>query len=246
MECVRYHASVAQKGFRYVITGTGRCGTTLLAHIFLNAGFDLGEVSLRKIGKGNRPVGGGLELDEFMFANNQILEELTDGKTVEAITEHPYFQALQDSQWPAVLKDPRFRSTLSVWYAMGFVPEHLFICMRHPQEIAHSYAAHRKTNANIELGHPTTADVYAVITFCLERDIPFSFVLYPRIGEDKEYAEQIFSPFIENPWPIVEKTWKASLKHHVAEEQPVYWNRNSVARLKNKRKKNPQSLSFLN
>ena len=60
----------------YVITGLGRSGTTFLAHVFLNAGYDLGNVKSQDIGK-NAPAGGGLEYAPFAGTNIQLQSEVS-------------------------------------------------------------------------------------------------------------------------------------------------------------------------
>ncbi len=221
----------------YVITGLGRSGTTFLAHVFKNAGYDLGDVNTEEIGV-NGPTGGGMEHEEFTRVNMRLQSCIrslwTSENTKESkppsieemlIIGRPMF----NQKWPFVLKDPRFCDTSWIWHAAGYRPKHLFLCMRNPYERIASVQEMTKLKTVEEQHHIALIQktyyqyfsVYSTQLLCLENDIPLTLVHYPRIGKDKEYAEKILSPFIKNPWSIVSGVWKSTM-HHQQSDMKLY------------------------
>lgn len=215
-------------GLNYVITGLGRSGTTFLAHLFKNSGYDLGEVHPEDIGN-DCPVGGGLEYQPFAEINMRLQRFLMRGGEDEGdmgesgpIYAAKRFAHKLNRQWPSVLKDPRFLDTHMIWHHAGFRPKHIFLCIRESKErdasLANLYAHASDTEKRyITMTHNSYYayfSVFNIMLYCQQYDIPHSVVLYPRIGQDKEYAERILGPFIEHPWETIQKIWDSNLVHY--------------------------------
>ncbi len=213
---------------QYVITGPGRSGTTFLANVFLKAGYDLGPVKSSDIGK-NKPEGGGLEHPLFARANMRMQSELSSLWSFSEPVDSPDLRKIariaskhMQQDWPFVLKDPRFSETIRVWHAAGFVPKHLFLCFRDPMERSASIRkmterageGEKKYIAAVQASNYQYRCVYETILFCMNHDIPYTLIAYPRIGQDLLYAEKTLAPFIKNVAETIREVWSGSLYHH--------------------------------
>jgi hypothetical protein len=195
---------------KYVITGPGRSGTTFLTQVFLEAGEDLGAVSPAENGEGPRPEGGGLEHPLFVRINERMLDALKRGQPPEEIMRD--LASLMQYPWPAVVKDPRYLATARVWFLAGHAPQHIFLCLREIDAMRHSMQrAWGESQKSLSEGFPRS--LYLLLTSCLKQDIPFTCVLYPRIGQDRAYAERVLWPFIQDPWSAVSRVWNDALCH---------------------------------
>ena len=196
----------------YVISGAGRSGTTFLAHCFLEAGFDLGGGTPASIGDKYRPAGGGLEHCLFTMINDQVHHLIQEGKSFKSIAEE--LSEMMNFSWPQVVKDPRFTATIEAWGEAGFLPKHLFFCIRDPEQTIKSME-----NAFTWFKEGQRYDFfwqYNLLSYCLKKDIPITFVLFPRIGRDREYANRILGQFIkkEEPWNVVQRVWDEKMVHY--------------------------------
>ena len=189
-----------------VITGTGRSGTTFLTHTFAKAGYDVGDVPLHLIGHGKRASGGGLEWTRFSQLNQKIFHKLGKG-------EHPMDIANEirpeiPEHFPQVIKHPLYIFTFHVWELAGYIPEHIFLCMRNPDATKLSFRKAFTDKVYIER-HLCAA--YALQAHSLQRGTPITPVVYPRIGQDAEYANTTLHPFIKNASDIIQTIWDTSL-----------------------------------
>lgn len=214
----------------YVITGLGRSGTTLLAHLFLRVGYDLGGVRSEAIGQ-NAPIGGGLEYWPFVQVNLMLqgkLHSIRSAPTPPAEKNELEAALLKESipymnqMWPSVVKDPRFCETAELWFRAGHFPKHVFLCMRHP--IARD-ASIETMLPNVSLGervyiervrqnHAQYLSFYELLLLCVEFDIPYTIIHYPRIGQDRLYLERTLSRFISDPWYQMREVWEEAMHHH--------------------------------
>lgn len=197
-----------------VITGTGRSGTTFLAHVFAKAGYDMGNVPVNLIGEGNRPSGGGLEWTPFRLINRQIFERLQNNEDPVDIANS--IRSDIPLSFPRVIKHPLYIFTFHVWELAGYVPEQIFLCMRNPDATQMSFqkAFHGKGFIDRHL-----CAGYRLQAHALQTNIPFTPVVYPRIGQDAHYADTTLSPFIKNASEIVHDTWDTSL--YSSPEKPI-------------------------
>lgn len=217
-----------ESDFGYIITGLGRSGTTFLAHVFLQAGYNTGGFDSHSIGK-DAPVGGGLEYPPFAKANMrlQYFALFVDPNNTSRNTAPAVFPLLMHQQWPDVMKDPRYLDTFMAWHNEGYIPKHIFLCVREPQQRDNSLQELYEKSGNgqktyINITNKTYYCYYSVfnmLLYCQKYDIPHTIVLYPRIGQDREYAEKVLGPFIQDPWKVVQRTWDTKLLHHSDSEE---------------------------
>ncbi len=195
-----------------LITGTGRSGTTFLTQLFLNTGYDVGDLSIESIGAEESPVGGGLEYKDFSVLNTAIRREMNKGVPVEEIAVRLREQL--HICWPSVLKDPQYCFTWPVWEAAGLRPKHVVFCVRTAEEIEASVHQTLWTRDDPTFASSVFVAAHNTFAYCLLHNIPCTHVLYPRIGTDRAYAEQILSGLIVDPWPIIASVWDPSMCHH--------------------------------
>lgn len=193
---------------KHLITGTGRSGTTFFTHVLYNAGLDCGDVHPQNISAEGDPVGGGMELGHFARLNAQLMRDINQLQLEEVVEKHK--EALHEI-WPMYVKDPRFTMTWPVWNKAGIKPMHVFICIRDPD--ATDISIKKTTQWNMNNPFRLYRELYGLLTYILENDISHTFVQYPRLAHDKEYAEELLEPYITNPWDVVRKTWDDNLHH---------------------------------
>ncbi|PIR53893.1 hypothetical protein COU75_03510 [Candidatus Peregrinibacteria bacterium CG10_big_fil_rev_8_21_14_0_10_42_8] len=201
-----------QSNIQHLITGTGRSGTTFLAHVLYNAGLDFGDSSPVSIGAVGDPIGGGMELATFAHLNTKLMYDMNHFPLKEVIESNS--ESMQE-QWPQYMKDPRYLITWPIWEKIGIRPRHIFFCTRIPESTNQSI--NQTTNWNIENPSVLYMHFYKCLLYVLEKDISHTFVHYPRIAKDKEYAEKTLGAFIKDPWPIIQQTWDDSLHHFKSE-----------------------------
>jgi hypothetical protein len=217
------------RGFDYVITGPGRSGTTFLAHAFFAAGYDMGNVDPAQISK-RGPVGGGMEFPDFVRLNIRMQhalaavrspEGLRSGSSPDPAVVAKTFADATKRRWPTVLKDPRFCETARVWNVAGYRPRHIFICIRNARErdasiramLDHVGEGERRYIETVQSTYYQYYSVYDLLLFCDEFDVPFTLVSYPRIGRDPAYAKRVLSPFMRDPWSVLQSVWEHTLYH---------------------------------
>lgn len=199
-----------------VITGTGRSGTTFLTHVFYIAGAGTGELFPDRIGAPGQPIGGGMEHGPLVRLNNTFMGALRQDSAEELARR--YADELK-GPWPKVVKDPRFPLTWPVWNAAEIHPRHVFLCMRDPGSTWNSIT--RTTDWNMLNPNLLFRQLYGYMVYLQDRDIPYTPVLYPRIGTDRAYAERILGSFIDNPWLAVSQVWNKSLLHFQSSDSPA-------------------------
>lgn len=121
------------------ITGSGKCGTSVIAHCFFAAGFPMGNLEDLHIFEGHGNLRGLWEHKRALDLNCEILEfnscdwhSPSEGalKVSEEMSERLRLFA---ESVPAgfCCKDPRFVSTFNAWYHV-FDPLTIIGCFRHP------------------------------------------------------------------------------------------------------------------
>lgn len=132
----------------YLITGMHRSGTSLVAQVYNEAGFDLGcPDDFYAADKWN--VDGYFEQPEIHAVNMPLINgpfgklsyfRLPRPKTIlkRAVHFSEEIQRLDTCYRGKVVKETRFSLTLPAWLQYGLVVEGMVICLRHPYEVARS------------------------------------------------------------------------------------------------------------
>lgn len=115
----------------HIITGLGRSGTTFIAEIFRNLGYEMGSYY-------NEEVNAGYENSEVAQINKRIMIGDYWGKS------HEIEEMRMVAQKYKVVKDPRFIFTLGIWLQAAAEIQSVFLCSRKLSEIVESS---ERTNA---------------------------------------------------------------------------------------------------
>jgi len=196
----------------HLITGTGRSGTTFLAHVLHNAGLDFGDSSPEGIGSEGDPVGGGMEHSQFATLNAKLMYDINHFPLEQIIENN---SDAMKQKWPQYIKDPRYLITWPIWEKVSMRPQHVFFCTRNTESTNQSIF--QTTNWNIENPSVLYMHFYECLLYVLEKEIPHTFVHYPRLAKDKTYAEKTLGAFIEDPWTVIQQTWDENLLHFRSE-----------------------------
>ena len=184
-----------------VITGPGRSGTSFLANLYQNLGFDPG-------GGWEADKRAGLEERSVVKMNTKLCEEL--GAPIGPPPRTPLGQQrwhlvneLADkhgkklrklAEEREVVKDPRFCWTLRVWVAAGAPIEHVVLTLRRVEDVIGSaaHAGMRKPVDQVsveQLNNARSTVTYrigAVVTAAAESGIPYSTLWFPNYLSDPE------------------------------------------------------------
>lgn len=169
-----------------VITGLGRSGTTFLAHVFYNAGFDLG-VGPSSIGC-NIPDGG------FELAN------------VSGIGRQGHFRLLHE--YPVIIKDPSFASNLNNWLRLGQIPEHVIFVQRDIDSCFRSHLRFLPGMSKSSLQRSWNKGLDNI----RRNGIPFTIVPFPDIAMDHRLS-YLLEPWIRDAFPVLSSTFDISKVH---------------------------------
>jgi hypothetical protein len=131
-----------------IVTGMHRSGTSLVARICYEAGFDLGRHESFYPGDKWNPHGYYEQL-EVLRINRSLLHGnwgrltylcLPSAETIlrRAKEESCYIREVSSRFCACILKDPRFCLTLPAWNMHGPAIERCIVCIRHPQAVARS------------------------------------------------------------------------------------------------------------
>lgn len=184
-----------------VITGPGRSGTSFLANLYQNLGFDPG-------GGWEDHKRAGLEERAVVKMNTALCEEL--GAPIGPPPRTPLGQQrwhlvdkLADKHGKKlrklaeerdVVKDPRFCWTLRVWVAAGAPIEHIVLTLRKVEDVIGSaaHAGMRKPVDEVsqeqlnDARSTVTYRIGAVLTAAAESGIPYSTLWFPNYLSDPE------------------------------------------------------------
>lgn len=169
-----------------IITGIGRSGTTFLAHVFHNAGYDVGAT----------PESIGLDIpDGGMEHYNTTQISRTD------------CTKLLDN-YPEIIKDPTFALALPKWLNLGQCPKHAIFTCRNANDIYDSTTQYGPTT-RLDIIHQW----YTGLRNILQAGIPVTIIPYPEIGTNPNFA-QLLKPWIPDPWKIIQATFDQNKVHH--------------------------------
>ena len=184
-----------------VITGPGRSGTSFMASLYQNLGFDPG-------GGWEDDKRAGLEERKIVKMNTELCEELGApigppprtplGKQrwnlVSKLADKHGKKLRKLAEERDVVKDPRFCWTLRVWVAAGAPIEHIVLTLRKVEDVIGSaaHAGMRKPVDEVseeqlnDARSTVTYRIGAVLTAAAESGIPYSTLWFPNYLKDPE------------------------------------------------------------
>lgn len=170
-----------------IITGLGRMGTTFLAHVFYNAGYDLGHLTPEN-NIGRTIPNGGLELH-----NIDIIEQ----------------KGLPRNKSPRIVKNPTFGRHLDRWLKLGQRPKDAILLCRNMESC---YQSHKTLNhkATKEQLHDYW---YTALRNLTIEGIPTTIIPFPEIATNPNLAK-LLTPWIPNPHQIIQQTYNQHKVHH--------------------------------
>ena len=192
-----------------VITGPGRSGTSFMANLYQNLGFDPG-------GGWEDDKRAGLEERKVVKMNTELCEEL--GAPIGPPPRTPLGKQRWDlvakladkhgkklrklAEERDVVKDPRFCWTLRVWVAAGAPIDHIVLTLRKVEDVIGSaaHAGMRKPVDEVseeqlnDARSTVTYRIGAVLTAAQESGLPYSTLWFPDYLKDPEglYASLAF------------------------------------------------------
>lgn len=187
---------------RIAITGLGRSGTSFVSAVLHAAGYDFGPESPDQIGTAGRLPGAGMEFQPVYQTSTRI------ARSPYADQIAACRQTLDSHELPQAVKCPLFLPTLRAWYAAGYHPDRVVICLRNWRAVSESFAHYQRPDLEERLTWQ-----HDLIAWLAYRGIPTHFVLYPHVGRERACCERTLSPLVPDPWPIVQSLWNPQLNH---------------------------------
>jgi hypothetical protein len=185
-----------------VITGPGRSGTSVLAAVYKELGFDPGGTWVER-------TSAGLEDPRFFSLNNRVAaqlgmtmlkrlpkaaaaapdEEVTfqpaRWELLEEVVAHNREAMLELARETEVVKDPRFSYLLPVWLAAGAAIGHVVITTRAMEAMVASRLAAKQTELSpSEVRNSLTYAIGVISTTVIDHEIPHTWLRFPDFLED--------------------------------------------------------------
>jgi hypothetical protein len=185
-----------------VITGPGRSGTSVLAQVYKELGFDPGGVWIER-------TAAGLEDPRFYSLNNRLAAQLgmtmlkrlpkaaaaaeeaeisfepADWGRLDAVVEHNRATMLELARDADVVKDPRFSYLLPVWLAAGAPIDHVVITTRDLDAMVASRLAAGQTELSAsELRKSLKYAIDVISTAVTDHDVPHTWLRFPDFLRD--------------------------------------------------------------
>jgi len=180
-----------------VITGPGRSGTSALAEVYKQLGFDPGGAWVER-------TRAGLEDPRFFSLNNRLAAQLgmtmlkrfprrapaadddevtfepADWNRLDGVVAHNRDAMLEAARSTEVVKDPRFSYLLPVWIAAGASIDHVVITNRDMDAMVASRLAAGQTEMSAsQVRNSLTYALDVVSTAVEEHDIPHTWLRFP-------------------------------------------------------------------
>jgi hypothetical protein len=192
-----------------VVTGPGRSGTSALARIYQELGFDPG-------GRWIPDTRAGLEHGEFWRLNNRLMTgvqasmlhpprkfiptpenpnpkrpksrvRLIDWDRFDAVVSEYRDTMLRLSRETPFVKDPRFMWTLPMWIAAGAQLDHVVITVRAMDDmVASRHAAGHSEFDRVELRNSLTYGLGVITAAVHEHDVSHSVIRFPDFLHDMQ------------------------------------------------------------
>lgn len=169
-----------------VISGIGRSGTTFLALVFHNAGYDL-QTNPDHIGI-NIP-NGGMEISQVAKLSRSMGTELI--------------------YYPKIIKDPSFAHNLHKWLEIGQRPKHIIFLAR---DMGACSDSHNASGVTVDK-YITQEYWYKGLRNAITNGIPVTIVPFPEIATNPALSE-LLAPWIKDPWTIIQQTYDQNKVHY--------------------------------
>lgn len=224
-----------------VITGPGRSGTSFLADLYRNLGFDPG-------GGWQDAIRAGREQKDVVELNNELSDALNVRRLARPVGAAAAGQAAVDGgaregapqigserwdlvpeladrfgdrirelsrQW-TVVKDPRFCWTLRIWLAAKAEIDHVVVTLRRVEDVVRSAKAAGMARPDEEndvnlLRSATMFRIGCLLTTFSEYPVPHNVLWFPRYLDDPETLHET----LPLPEPVKLSKFKRALKKTV-------------------------------
>jgi len=212
-----------------VITGTGRSGTTFIAYLLHNLGFDLGHATFDMDWVKNSPFYGCGEDDCCVKINEQIHDVLVNTKrgiersTFEfGIKDNPPFIAKAKTDvekeleefphWDGIVKDPRFAYCLRTWLTYPQTRIDLILdCQRDIVSCAKSMLRTKKHPGPLEKTIEAMQNMREYLDQTIEMyGIPRYTIQFPEVVDSPDQLERLFSDYES----FRQKDWSKVVEEH--------------------------------
>ncbi len=205
----------------FLITGSGRSGTSAVAQLLHEAGLSVGHDLLEP---DEHNAEGYFEERMVIMINDAILKAAGIGEwfttaTRERIREAAvqYVDYMRDQVQVAtpVWKDPRFSWTLEAWLEMFPEPPRIIVCLRSPAEVVAStlaYFAQAGNDAEAAVKHVWRTQYERLLEIIAEFGLDAICVEYAALHADPQRAAAPLARFVGRPLDV--RTVRRDLRHH--------------------------------
>ena len=184
-----------------VITGSGRCGTSVLARFCHNVGFVTG-------GSWNHEVNAGMEDGEFVSVSEAIIA----GNITEQVERYI-------SRFPRlVVKDPRFiRPQVVRFWAERRPDLRLLICVRDMEHVAKSFSkSNLDDDSHLKWATERTHEMMLAYVEIANRQIPVRFLAFPNFLDDFATVHRLLNwGGLPINYEIGKRSWDALINHEM-------------------------------
>jgi hypothetical protein len=205
-----------------IITGTGRCGTSLLAQLCRELGYDKG------IGGGwDKSINAGWESRECVEINDRINELGRQRRLAEALEGDLAAKIMAFK--PRVVKDPRFVRHPGVMRVWATLRKDLRVVISHREVRAAVRSSREAFFSSIDYWRTATegeqiarlnGDLLSAVQSLADNRVPFRFVYFPEILSDYAQVHDALSQFGELKWDRLKGSQKWA---ELCKPEMVHW-----------------------
>lgn len=205
----------------FLITGSGRSGTSAVAQLLHEAGLSVGHDLLEP---DEHNAEGYFEERMVIMINDAILKAAGIGEWFttatreqirEAAVQYASYMRDQVKVATPVWKDPRFSWTLEAWLQMLPEPPRIIVCLRSPAEVVASalaYFAQGGDDAEAAVKHVWRTQYERLLEVIAEFGLDAICVEYAALHADPERAAEPLARFVGRPLDV--RTVRRDLRHH--------------------------------
>lgn len=207
----------------FLITGTGRSGTSAVAQLLHEAGLSVGHDLIEP---DEHNAEGYFEERMLIMINDAILRAAGIGEWFttatreqirDAATQYAeYMRDLVETATPA-WKDPRLSWTLEPWLEMLPERPRVIVCLRSPAEVVAStltYFAQKGDDAEGAVRHVWRAQYERLLEIISGYSLEAICIEYAALHADPEQALAPLARFVDRPLDV--RTVRRELRHHAA------------------------------